>query len=153
MIKTYSFIEWEKFLVAEYRRFVGISVLDMQHSYLKYVREWPIYGSVFFPACKDVPPEGFFELRTDHHLICVNSDGIFVIDDDNHKIIVSEMYDNIAWDISHDYITLEYGPQNKPILSTFITPQIKLVDDMASKAVEVIEKLIAAEENDRIATT
>ena len=54
---------------------------------------------------------------------------------------MSETFETIAWDAMSDAVVLEYGPEMMPKFLKLITPQSFLIDNMASKAVEVIEKL------------
>ena len=50
--------------------------------YLQYCRQFPVYGSTLFPACKTLPPDGFFEHRKERLLVGVNAVGIQVVDMD-----------------------------------------------------------------------
>jgi hypothetical protein len=69
-----------------------------------------------------------------------------IVDDDRHKILWFGMYDGIEWECSPDSITIEFTPAAKPgqtpkkMGSTMITPQARLVDSLASRAIYMIER-------------
>ena len=44
------------------------------------MRKWPCYGASIFPCCAEVPPNGFFEHRTQDWCIAVGPNGISIID-------------------------------------------------------------------------
>lgn len=60
------------------------------------------YGATFFAACKNVPPNGYFELRTDHLQFAVNAECICIIDDDRHKMSWTGNFEKIEWECSAD---------------------------------------------------
>lgn len=103
--------------------------------------EWTYYGCIFFPACITPPPDGYFERREEFLLIGVNADGIHVIDEERSKLLISESYETLAWEKRPSSILVEYGPEDDPIVQTFITPQFELIDNLAGKAVEALETL------------
>ena len=87
------------------------------------------------------PPDGFFERREEFLLIGVNADGIHIIDEERSKLLVSETYESLAWEKRPSSILVEYGPVDDPITRVFISPQFELIDNLASKAVEALEKI------------
>lgn len=87
------------------------------------------------------PPDGFFERREEFLLIGINADGIHIIDEERSKLLVSETYESLAWEKRPSSILVEYGPVDDPISRIFISPQFELIDNLASKAVEALEKI------------
>ncbi|EPZ35772.1 second domain of [Rozella allomycis CSF55] len=139
--RVYNPKEWENRIVLEYEKLIGLDSKQCYNLYLNYVRQWSIYGSTWLQACLTVPQDGFFERRKEHILVGVNADGIHVVDLDKKSVLMSESFDNLAWDVSADRLDLEYGPEDKPSYITLITPQALLIDDLASKAISIIESL------------
>ena len=116
-------------------------------AFLDICREWPEYGATFFPACKNVPPSGYFEMRTDHLLLGVNAECMSIVDEDRHRVSWYGNYDGIEWECTPDTVTIEFMPvaksgnqPGKKMGSTLITPQAHLVDSLASRAIYLIEK-------------
>ena len=122
--------------------------IDGYKRYLEYVMKWDIYGATFFPACKNVPPQGYFELRTEHFLIGVHRNGICIIDEDKYKVSWNgDFIGGIEWETTPDSVIIEYRPKavsggdpNKRMATTLITPQAHLIDSLATKAIRLIEK-------------
>lgn len=134
-------VDWETSVFTCYSKLKGKSQLIARMLYLQYVRQWPVYGSIFYPACRNMPPNGYFELRTDNALIAVNTEGILIVDEDKHKIIFCEPFTHMSWLYSSDTVTLEYGSASSPESMTLITPQAHLVDRLAFEAVKRIERV------------
>ena len=96
------------------------------------MRQSPVYGSLFFPACRELPEDGHFESRKDPHWVCVNTEGIGLILESKKKLIFFETYDNLAWLCAQDTITLEqYSPvdvvNNSPDISADTRPENALL--------------------------
>lgn len=139
--------EWESKLIGSWAPNNGKKGIMPYKEYLEEFYQFPWYGSTFFPACKNVPPQGYFELRTDHLLIAVNCDNICILDEDRHKLLWSGTYEGVEWECTPDSITVEYMPKAskdgqppKKASSVLITPQAHLVDSLAARAIYLIEK-------------
>lgn len=74
-------------LIIEYKKHCGLTAKKAIMLYLSFVRKWPCYGSIFYPACKTAPPGGIFANRHEKILIGVNMKGIHVVDIDKNVII------------------------------------------------------------------
>ena len=131
----------EERILEKYEELVGISSDEAIRMYLQVTRKWPIYGSVFFSACKIPPSQGNFKFRVDHFKIGVNLRGIHIIDLSKSKCIMSETFSNIAWLCSADSVIFEYGSMEDTKEITLITPQASLIDEICSKALEKINRL------------
>lgn len=100
----------------------------------------------WFNISKNIPPQGYFELRTDHLLLAVNTEGICIIDEDKYKLSWVGSFHRIEWECTPDSFSIEYTQDNvggvapKKIGSTLITPQAHLIDSLASRAIYIIEK-------------
>lgn len=118
--------------------------VEAYHAFLDICREMPTYGATFFPACKNVPPSGYFERRTDHLLIGVSPYHLSIVDMDKFKISWATTYDNLLWECTPDSIT--FFPQNTDVATAksqdilLLTPQAHLVDSLASRAVYLIRR-------------
>lgn len=139
--------EWESKIANGWSQNTGKTGITPYRDFLEFARRWPHYGSTYFPACKNVPPSGYFELRTDHLWIAVNAEGLAIIDEDKHKVSWNGSYQGVEWECTPDSITIEFTPNAKPgapppkkMASTLITPQAHLVDSLASRAIYNIEK-------------
>lgn len=114
--------------------------------YLSICRKWGYYGGTYFAACKNVPPSGYFELRSDHLWVAVSTEGLTIMDDDRHKMGWYGAYDGISWECTTDSITIEYtapatpNVPSKRMRTVLITPQAHLIDSLASRAVYNIER-------------
>jgi hypothetical protein len=140
LISRIKTAEWETRLSSAWGKYAGMTGITAYTAYLSHCRKWVYYGATFFPACKTAPPEGFFELRTDHLWIAVNNDCVCIVDDDKHKVLWSGTYEEIEWECTIDSVTLEMVKNDKKLGSTLITPQAHLIDSLASRAIYLIEK-------------
>lgn len=153
--------EWDQRILSAWSNMVKKeSDIAGYKDFLDYCMQWTIYGSNFFPACKNVPPEGYFELRTDHLMIGVGRSGICIVDMDKGKVSWYGSYAGVEWECTPDSITIEYRPNTngngaapKRMASTLITPQAHLIDSLASRAVYLIEKSARRPKDRRASTT
>jgi hypothetical protein len=141
--------DWELKLSNSWKSHIGKKGVIPCREFLELCHKLPFYGSTFFPACKSIPPQGYFELRTDHLLIAVNTECVSVIDEDRHKLNWYGAYDVVEWECTPDSITIEYlqqprqsesEPKQKKASSLFITPQAHLIDSLAARAIYLIER-------------
>jgi hypothetical protein len=77
--------EWEQRICASWAEMkavhgTGGSGEPAYMRYLALARKWECYGATYYPACKSVPPSGYFELRNEHLWIAVNAEGVCIID-------------------------------------------------------------------------
>jgi hypothetical protein len=145
MLPKLKTFDWEQKIAAHWSNIRKKSSLSAYKDYLQYVMKWDCYGSTFFPACKNVPPQGFFELRSDHLLVGVNRNGLTIVDDDRHKVLWYGEFEGVEWECTPDSITIEYRPSQvegqakKKMASTIITPQAHLIDSLSSRSIYLIE--------------
>jgi hypothetical protein len=121
---------------------------------LEVLRKQSFYGSTFFPCCKNMPPQGHFEKRTDHLLLAVSARSLAIIDEGRFKLGWSGEYMGIEWEASPDSVLIEYTPPNgngKRVGTTLITPQAHLIDSLASRAIYNIERATRRQKRKQIA--
>ena len=88
--------DWESLILKEYQKYKGKSSMIARMLYLQYVRQWSCYGSAWFPACKEIPPGGYFEFRTQKWLLGLNAEGFVVVDQNKYVCTVSFF----VWDLN-----------------------------------------------------
>lgn len=76
--------DWEDLIMERYKQNQKLSTLECRVAILDFFRTHPCYGGSFFPCCYQLPPNGFFELRTQMWYICIGFNGISVIDTEIH---------------------------------------------------------------------
>ncbi|KAI3637497.1 hypothetical protein MIR68_004146 [Amoeboaphelidium protococcarum] len=151
LINKLKSTDWEAKITASWQmlqsKLQNLAAIGPYLYFLEHCREWPVYGCTFFPACKNIPPQGYFELRSDHLYVGVNAEGVCIVDDDRHKISWSGKFEGLEWECTPDSVTIEYMPAKsadglppKKLGSTLITPQAHLFDSLASRAIYLIEK-------------
>ncbi|KAJ3339636.1 hypothetical protein HDU93_007963 [Gonapodya sp. JEL0774] len=84
-------LDWEHRIFDNHRKYKGRSPIICRMLYLQFVRQWPFYGSAFFPCCRTVPPGGYFEYRKENWLCGVNAEGISVVDVGKNAYLVNNV--------------------------------------------------------------
>lgn len=73
--------EWESAILKAHSTNLGKSAEDSMGEYLTIVKEWPFYGTTFFPPCKSINNKKLPAKIT----IGVNAEGILVLKKDKVK--------------------------------------------------------------------
>ncbi|KXS22365.1 hypothetical protein M427DRAFT_50695 [Gonapodya prolifera JEL478] len=157
--------DWEARIYDNHRKYKGRSPIICRMLYLQFVRQWPFYGSAFFPCCRTVPPGGFFEYRKENWLCAVNAEGISIVDVAKNKLVLHKDYSQLTWEWSPDTLVLSFPASTTPtpirrpssptslspsphdvapggfshstlLRFTLITPQAYLANNVGSRAVD-----------------
>ncbi|TPX38254.1 hypothetical protein SmJEL517_g00035 [Synchytrium microbalum] len=132
--------EWEALILKEHAKYRGKSSMIARMLYLQYVRQWSCYGSAWFPACKEVPPGGYFEFRTQKWLLGLNAEGMVVVDQNKYKIAFAQPWEDLEWTFSPDTFIVDYRHERQKMQLTVITPQAAMIDNLATRQAYLVDK-------------
>jgi hypothetical protein len=133
MIEKLRSLQWEEFITLHYRTFAGLGVDELMESFLEYLRTMPSYGCTFFPVCGELPPDGFFEYRTQHWLIGVGINGVTVVDTEIFRYVNVLPWKDLSWKSAPDQLKMTTLKNGKSKVLYFITPQSELISNMCKK--------------------
>ena len=134
------FNDWEDRIYREHAKHKGKPRMIMHLLYLQLVRTYAFYGSTFFSACTQEPPQGHFEYRDRTLQLGVNAEGVYVIDPAKAAVLASHNYDDINWDVQQDSLVLEYGPTNAPLMMVLISPQARMAASIIAHAIKLLDE-------------
>lgn len=110
--------EWEALILKEHAKLRGMSPEDAKSEYISTIKQWPLYGTTFFPPCRS---SGNRNLPS-KVIIGVNYEGITLLKPKNKEIISCHLFTEIcAWASSLQSFAFEFGPQNESTKYTFET--------------------------------
>ncbi|TPX43817.1 hypothetical protein SeMB42_g04568 [Synchytrium endobioticum] len=132
--------EWESLILKEHQKYNGKSAMIARMLYLQYVRQWSCYGSAWFPACREVPPGGFFEFRTQKWLLGLNAEGFVAVDQNKYKVAFAQPWEQVEWTFSPDTFIVDYRHDRQKLQLTVITPQAAMIDNLATRQAYLVDK-------------
>lgn len=148
ILKETTVEDLESKVFQQWQVYTGRSQVICRHLYLQYLRQYPFYGSTFFPACRSLPPNGFFEQRREHLLVGINSGGVQIVDLDKKRVVFNQYWDNVKFVHTADTLVFELKqpiiPNSKtkgPIHEvSIISPQSHLINNVLVKGVLTYEQ-------------
>ncbi|KCV70177.1 hypothetical protein H696_03636 [Fonticula alba] len=75
--------------------------------FLRLARLSPLYGTTAFPACRDSPPHGHFEKRTEHLALCVGPYGASVLDQATSRLLATFPYGELHWSYQSNFVQFD----------------------------------------------
>ena len=126
----------EELVTIKYKAFVGMSKFQAINEYFRLtrfmtlVRKMPTYGCSFFPACTELPPNGFFEYRTQDWHIGVGPNAIVVVDSNRAKLIHIFRWSEVYWKEVADKVTILVHRRQRDLEFHYVTPQAAVVNNL-----------------------
>jgi hypothetical protein len=112
--------EWEAAILKEHPRHKGRSIDDAKLDYINLIKEWPFYGTTFFPPVKS-PNNKNLPSKV---VLGVNYDGIRLYKTKNRELISEHPFTEIcSWASSSSTFAFEFGNHEASTKYSFETKQ------------------------------
>jgi len=140
--------EWEALIFKAHAQYSGKSAEDAKTEYLEIVKQWPFYGTTFFPPCKSAGKQ-----RTPSKVIVgVNAEGILLLKKDKELVSTHPFTEICSWASSSTTFAFEFGSQTESLKYTFETKQGAIIAATIQTYIDILVQMLkngsAEEEED-----
>jgi len=131
--------EWEALIFKQHAKNKGKSREDAQAEYLDIVKQWPYYGTTFYPPCKAI---GNRKIPS-KVVIGVNAEGILMLKPKDKELISTHPFTEIcSWASSANTFAFEFGSQNESQKYTFETKQGAIIAASIQTYIDILVQML-----------
>jgi len=131
--------EWEALVFKQHAKNKGKSREDAQAEYLDIVKQWPYYGTTFYPPCKAI---GNRKIPS-KVVIGVNAEGILMLKPKDKELISTHPFTEIcSWASSANTFAFEFGSQNESQKYTFETKQGAIIAASIQTYIDILVQML-----------
>jgi len=137
--------EWEALIFKQHAKNKGKTKEAAQTEYLNIVKQWPFYGTTFYPPCKAI---GNRKIPS-KVVIGVNAEGILLLKPKDKDLISTHPFTEIcSWASSANTFAFEFGSQNESQKYTFETKQGAIIAASIQTYVDILVQTLKDGESD-----
>jgi len=131
--------EWETLIFKSHSKNLGKTPEDAKTEYLDIVKQWPFYGTTFFPPCKGVGNKKL----PNKVIIGVNAEGILLLKTKDKELISTHPYTEIGtWASSSLTFAFEFGSQNETQKYTFETKHGAIIAATIQTYIDILVQML-----------
>jgi len=131
--------EWETLIFKQHAKIKGKSREDAQAEYLDIVKQWPYYGTTFYPPCKAI---GNRKIPS-KVVIGINAEGILMLKPKDKELISTHPFTEIcSWASSANTFAFEFGSQNESQKYTFETKQGAIIAASIQTYIDILVQML-----------
>eukprot|EP01113_Clastostelium_recurvatum_P003292 TRINITY_DN1142_c0_g1_i3.p1 TRINITY_DN1142_c0_g1~~TRINITY_DN1142_c0_g1_i3.p1 ORF type:complete len:328 (-),score=71.62 TRINITY_DN1142_c0_g1_i3:95-1078(-) len=131
--------EWETLVFRAHARNLGKSKEDAKTEYLDIVKQWPFYGTTFFPPCKGIGNKKL----PNKVIIGVNAEGILLLKTKDKELISTHPFTEIcSWASSSGTFAFEFGSQTESQKYTFETRQGAIIAATIQTYIDILVQML-----------
>jgi len=132
--------EWEAMIFKAHAMNASKSAEDAKTEYLDIVKQWPYYGTTFYPPCKVVAnPRNLPKLV----VIGVNAEGILLLKREKQELISTHPFTEIcSWASSSTTFAFEFGSQPDAVKYTFDTKQGAIIASTIQTYIDILVQML-----------
>jgi len=136
--------DWEALIFKAHATNAGKSEEDAKTEYLDIVKQWPFYGTTFYPPCKTI---GNKRLPA-KVIIGVNAEGILLLKKDKELISTHPFTEICSWASSSTTFAFEFGSQTESQKYTFETKQGAIIAASIQTYIDILVQMLKSGEED-----
>jgi hypothetical protein len=131
--------DWDGVILKEHQKHVGKSEEEAITEYLEIVKQFPYYGTTFYPPCKSV---GNKKLPA-KVIIGVNAEGLILLKTKDKEKISSHLYTEIcSWASSSSTFAFEFGSQAESQKYSFETKHGSIIAAAIQTYVDILVQML-----------
>jgi len=136
--------DWETLIFKAHANNIGKSEDEAKTEYLDIVKQWPFYGTTFYPPCKTIgnkriPPKV---------IIGVNAEGILLLKKDKELVSTHPFTEICSWASSSTTFAFEFGSQTESQKYTFETKQGAIIAASIQTYIDILVQMLKSGEDD-----
>jgi len=130
--------EWEAAIFKIHAQLNGKSPENAKADYLDIVKQWPFYGTTFFPPCRAGPKQ-----KTPNKVIIgVNAEGILMLKKDKELVSTHPFTEICSWASSSTTFAFEFGSQTESQKYTFETRQGAIIAANIQTYIDILVQML-----------
>jgi len=130
--------EWEASIFRAHAMNLGKSSEEAKTEYLEIVKQWPFYGTTFFPPCKSIGNRKLPQKV----IIGVNAEGILLLKKDKELVSTHPFTEICSWASSSATFAFEFGSQSESQKYTFETRQGAIVASTIQTYIDILVQML-----------
>jgi len=130
--------EWETLIFKQHGTNFGKSAEDSKTEYLDVVKQWPFYGTTFYPPCKSAGKQ-----KTPAKVIIgVNAEGILLLKKDKELVSTHPFTEICSWASSSTTFAFEFGSQTESQKYTFETKHGAIIAATIQTYIDILVQML-----------
>jgi len=136
--------EWEALIFKAHQAHVGKTAEEAKTEYLDIVKQWPFYGTTFYPPCKSVQSKKL----PSKVIIGVNAEGILLLKKDKELVSTHPFTEICSWASSSTTFAFEFGSQTESQKYTFETKQGAIIAASIQTYIDILVQFLRSGEEE-----
>jgi len=136
--------DWEALLFKAHALNAGKSEEDAKSEYLDIVKQWPFYGTTFYPPCKTIGNKRI----PSKVIIGVNAEGILLLKKDKELVSTHPFTEICSWASSSTTFAFEFGSQSESQKYTFETKQGAIIAATIQTYIDILVQMLKSGEEE-----
>jgi len=136
--------DWEALIFKQHAQNSGKSEEEAKTEYLDIVKQWPFYGTTFYPPCKTIG-----KTRIPNKVIIgVNAEGILLLKKDKELVSTHPFTEICSWASSSTTFAFEFGSQSESQKYTFETKQGAIIAASIQTYIDILVQMLKSGDDD-----
>jgi len=136
--------DWEALLFKAHAANSGKTEEDAKTEYLDIVKQWPFYGTTFYPPCKTIGSKKI----PNKVIIGVNAEGILLLKKDKDLVSTHPFTEICSWASSSTTFAFEFGSQTESQKYTFETKQGAIIAASIQTYIDILVQMLKSGEEE-----
>jgi len=136
--------DWEALIFKAHATNSGKSEEDAKSEYLEIVKQWPFYGTTFYPPCKTIGSKKI----PNKVIIGVNAEGILLLKKDKELVSTHPFTEICSWASSSTTFAFEFGSQTESQKYTFETKQGAIIAASIQTYIDILVQMLKSGEEE-----
>jgi len=136
--------EWETLIFKVHAQNIGKSEEEAKTEYLEIVKQWPFYGTTFYPPCRSI---GSRKIPA-KVIIGVNAEGILLLKKDKELVSTHPFTEICSWASSSTTFAFEFGSQAESQKYTFETKQGAIIAASIQTYIDILVQMLKSGEEE-----
>jgi len=136
--------DWEALIFKAHATNTGKSEEDAKSEYLEIVKQWPFYGTTFYPPCKTIGSKKI----PNKVIIGVNAEGILLLKKDKELVSTHPFTEICSWASSSTTFAFEFGSQTESQKYTFETKQGAIIAASIQTYIDILVQMLKSGEEE-----
>jgi len=144
LFQTKRPVDWEAMIFKSHQAHVGKTSEEAKNEYLEVVKQWPFYGTTFYPACKSIGNKKI----PNRVIIGVNAEGILLLKKDKELVSTHPFTEICSWASSSTTFAFEFGSQTESQKYTFETKQGAIIAASIQTYIDILVQMLKSGEEE-----
>lgn len=136
--------DWEALIFKAHAQNSSKSEEDAKTEYLDVVKQWPFYGTTFYPPCKTIGSKKI----PNKVIIGVNAEGILLLKKDKELVSTHPFTEICSWASSSTTFAFEFGSQTESQKYTFETKQGAIIAASIQTYIDILVQMLKSGEEE-----